>query len=173
MLTMRVDIVTIVIFYNRIAVATSPNKETALKHFKRADITEYFDAIVCRNVIKSGKYASDILLKASEFIGGRPSECLALEDSPNGIRSAFLTGLIPVIIPDLIEPTKEIIELLHAKLSSLNEVINLFDAKCIVYINMSIENLIINSQHLYIITNYVYLKVLSLTTDMKNHIINK
>jgi len=40
----------------RIAVATSPNKETSLKHFKRADITEYFDAIVCSNVIKSGKF---------------------------------------------------------------------------------------------------------------------
>lgn len=37
---------------------------------------------------------------------------------------------------------------------------------------MSIENLIINSQRFYTITNYGYLKVLSLTTDMENHIIN-
>lgn len=114
----------------KIAVATSSNKETALKHFKRANITEYFDAIVCGDMIKNSKPAPDIYLKASELLGCMPSECLALEDSPNGICSAFSAGLIPVMIPDLIEPTKEIIKLLHSKLMNLNEVINLLDSKC-------------------------------------------
>lgn len=114
----------------KIAIATSSNKETALKHFERAGIAEYFDAIVCGDMITNSKPAPDIYLKASELIGCMPSECLALEDSPNGIRSAFSAGLIPVMIPDLIEPTKEILELLHAKLLSLNEVINLLASKC-------------------------------------------
>ncbi|MDR3595165.1 HAD-IA family hydrolase [Clostridium sp.] len=114
----------------KIAVATSSNKETALNHFKRANITEFFDVIVCGDMIKNSKPAPDIYLKASELLGLMPSECLALEDSPNGIRSAFLAGLQPVMIPDLIEPTKEIIDLLHSKLANLNEVINLLDTKC-------------------------------------------
>lgn len=114
----------------KIAVATSSNKETALNHFKRTNITEYFDVIVCGDMIKNSKPAPDIYLKASELLGVMPSECLALEDSPNGIRSAFSAGLKPIMIPDLIEPTKEIIDLLHSKLANLNEVINLLDSKC-------------------------------------------
>lgn len=113
----------------KIAVATSSNKKTALNHFKRANLLEYFDVIVCGDMIKNSKPAPDIYLKASELLGFMPSECLALEDSPNGIRSAFSAGLKPVMIPDLIEPTKEIIKLLYFKLANLNEVINILDSK--------------------------------------------
>lgn len=113
----------------KIAVATSSNKKTALNHFKRANLSEYFDVIVCGDMIKNSKPAPDIYLKASELLGFMPSECLALEDSPNGIRSAFSAGLKPVMIPDLIEPTKEIIKLLYSKLANLNEVINILDSK--------------------------------------------
>lgn len=113
----------------KIAVTTSSNKKTALNHFKRANLSEYFDVIVCGDMIKNSKPAPDIYLKASELLGFMPSECLALEDSPNGIRSAFSAGLKPVMIPDLIEPTKEIIKLLYSKLANLNEVINILDSK--------------------------------------------
>lgn len=114
----------------KIAVATSSNKETALKHFKRAKILDYFDVIVCGDMIKNSKPAPDIYLKASELLGCHPVECLALEDSPNGICSAFSAGLIPVMIPDLIEPENEIIGMLHSRLVNLNEVITLLDSKC-------------------------------------------
>ena len=113
----------------KIAVATSSNKKTALNHFKRANLSEYFDVIVCGDMIENSKPAPDIYLKASELLGFMPSECLALEDSPNGIRSAFSAGLKPVMIPDLIEPTKEIIKLLYSKLANLNEVINILASK--------------------------------------------
>lgn len=81
-------------------------------------------------MIKNSKPAPDIYLKASELLGCHPVECLALEDSPNGIRSAFSAGLIPVMIPDLIEPENEIIGMLHSRLVNLNEVITLLDSKC-------------------------------------------
>ena len=113
----------------KIAVATSSNEEVALNHFKRATITEYFDVIVCGDMIENSKPAPDIYLRVSELLGVIPSECLALEDSPNGIRSAFSAQLKPIMIPDLIQPTEEILEMVYSKLTSLNEVIHLLNSK--------------------------------------------
>ncbi len=114
----------------KIAVATSSNKDVALKHFERANITEYFDVIVCGDMVENSKPAPDIYLKASEMLGVISSECLALEDSPNGIKSAFSAQLKPVMIPDLIEPTEEILGILHSKLTNLYEVIQLLSSNC-------------------------------------------
>jgi len=114
----------------KIAVATSSNEEVALSHFKRSNITEYFDVIVCGDMVKNSKPAPDIYLKASELLDVIPSECLALEDSPNGIKSAFSAQLKPVMIPDLIEPTEEILGILHSNLTNLYEVIQLLNSNC-------------------------------------------
>ena len=80
-------------------------------------------------MIENSKPAPDIYLKACELLGVIPSECLAIEDSPNGIRSAFSAELKPVMIPDLIQPTEEILEMVHSKLTNLNEVLHLLDSK--------------------------------------------
>lgn len=113
----------------KIAVATSSNKEVVLSHFERAKMAEYFDVIVCGDMIENSKPAPDIYLKASELLGISPSECLALEDSPNGIKSAFAANLVPIMIPDLIEPTEELLELLHCKLANLNEVVDFLNER--------------------------------------------
>ena len=113
----------------RLAVATSSSQKTVFSHFERVNIKEYFDVIVCGDMIKNSKPAPDIYLKACELLEVNPSECLALEDSPNGIRSAFSAGLKPVMIPDLIDPTDEILDMIHSKLLNLREVVNLLGAK--------------------------------------------
>ena len=38
----------------------------------------------------------------------RPEECLAIEDSPNGIRSAYEAGTRVVMVPDLTGPDEEL-----------------------------------------------------------------
>ena len=43
------------------------------------------------------------------FILGLPAnECLALEDSPNGVRSASSAGCVTVMVPDLTQPDEEL-----------------------------------------------------------------
>ena len=73
-------------------------------------------------MVTHGKPAPDIYLLAAERMGLEPAHCLALEDSPNGIRSAFAAGVNPVVIPDLVEPDEEILGKAVARLQSLAEV---------------------------------------------------
>ncbi|MCA6320246.1 MAG: HAD family phosphatase, partial [Phenylobacterium sp.] len=36
-----------------------------------------------------------------------PADCLALEDSHNGVRSAASAGMMTVMVPDMLAPTAE------------------------------------------------------------------
>ena len=51
--------------------------------------------------------APDIYLKAASELGVDPSECVAVEDSFNGIRSCYAAGYKPVMVPDRIQPDEE------------------------------------------------------------------
>ena len=50
----------------------------------------------------------EAILKAAERLGVAPRLCLALEDSYNGVRSAFAAGMMTIMVPDLHWPTTEI-----------------------------------------------------------------
>ena len=107
----------------RYTVATSTDRERTAYYFEKAGISGFFDEIVCGDMIVRGKPEPDIYLKAGSIMGLNPDECIALEDSPSGILSAFRAGMKPVMIPDLIEPDKETDKMLYAKLPSLLHVI--------------------------------------------------
>ena len=73
-------------------------------------------------MVERGKPEPDIYLRACEELGTEPSYTLAIEDSPNGIRSAFAAGLKPIMVPDLIAPSPEIEKLLYEKCGTLLDV---------------------------------------------------
>ena len=58
-----------------------------------------------------------------------PENCIAVEDSPNGIRSAHAAGLVPVMIPDLVEPTDEMRRLSHVILHDLSDLQSMIENK--------------------------------------------
>lgn len=60
-------------------------------------------------------------MKVSELLQVAPKFCVVLEDSYAGIRAAQAAGMIPIMVPDLIEPTDEIESLAHIVVPSLNE----------------------------------------------------
>ena len=107
----------------RRAVATSTRREHAMRYFSMAGITDRFDAVATGDMVQRGKPFPDVFLKACELLGEAPENCLALEDSLNGIRAAFNGGIQPFMVPDLVEPDAETLALLRGKGQTLRDVI--------------------------------------------------
>ena len=70
----------------------------------------------------AGKPDPEIYRTACEQMGVIPSRTLALEDSYNGIRSAYRAGMKVIMIPDLLEEDAPIKEFLYGKMESLQKV---------------------------------------------------
>ncbi len=103
-------------------VATSTKYARAMQKLRDAGLLDKFKAIVGGDQVKNGKPQPDIYLKAAAALGVAPVNCLALEDSENGVRSAFSAGMTVVQIPDLVEPSPDLRALGHHILGSLREV---------------------------------------------------
>ena len=58
-------------------------------------------------------------------IGLPADDCLVLEDSFNGVRAGHAAGAVTVMVPDLAEPTQEILGLCHRCCHDLHEVLAL------------------------------------------------
>ncbi|MCI8899923.1 MAG: HAD family phosphatase [Lachnospiraceae bacterium] len=104
------------------AVATATPIELTLQHLDAIGVRDQFDRIVSAKQVANGKPAPDVYLYACEQIGEKPSDCIAVEDSPNGIRSAYAAGCRPVMVPDLTQPDAEIRPLLYAVAESLADI---------------------------------------------------
>lgn len=111
----------------KMAVATASDMERTEKYLTRAGLLSYFDKIVCAFMVESGKPAPDIYEKAAEELGEKPMQCIALEDSPNGILAAYRAGCIPIMVPDLDEPDEDTKEILFAKKENLLQVIDVLE----------------------------------------------
>ena len=72
--------------------------------------------------MKNSKPQPDIYLLASEKLGLKPCECIAVEDSPNGVRSAVNAGCKTVMIPDLTPCTEDLKKDLFAICNDLTEI---------------------------------------------------
>jgi beta-phosphoglucomutase-like phosphatase (HAD superfamily) len=104
------------------AVVTSTRSGTALKMLDNAGIINYFEFVIGGDQIVLGKPNPEIYLKACERFKVEPGDCLALEDSENGVRSALAAGLTVIQIPDLIQPSSEVKTFGHQIMKSLLEV---------------------------------------------------
>ena len=82
------------------AVATATPIELALQYLGRIGVKDQFDRIVSAKQVAHGKPAPDVYLYACGQIGEDPADCVAVEDSPNGIRAAYAAGCRPVMVPD-------------------------------------------------------------------------
>ena len=67
---------------------------------ERTGITTYFDAVSDGNNITKSKPDPEVFLKAAEYIGLLPCECLVIEDAHAGIEAAKAGGFTAVAIGD-------------------------------------------------------------------------
>ena len=56
------------------------------------------------------------------MLGVEPADCLALEDSHNGVRAAASAGMMTIMVPDLLEATDEMHALCVRIAGDLHEV---------------------------------------------------
>ena len=83
----------------RTAVVTSSNHPKMQNVFRtHPEFTALFDRIVTSEDIAHSKPAPDCYLKAAELLGVDPADCLAFEDSFNGLRSAMDAGTTVVAV---------------------------------------------------------------------------
>lgn len=106
------------------AVATATDLERTEKYLKSVDLLKYFDKIVCGTMVENGKPEPDIYLKAAKELKLSPESCIALEDSPNGILAAYRAGCMPVMVPDLDQPSEETKKMLFGLEEDLLKVID-------------------------------------------------
>lgn len=109
------------------AVATATDPERTQRYLGSLDRLRYFDQIVCASMVENGKPAPDIYIEAAARLQVPPAECMALEDSPNGILSAFRAGMKPVFVPDLTGPDEDTRKLLYGCVDHLSRVIELLE----------------------------------------------
>ena len=106
----------------KIALATSTERKRTEMLLTLSGTKKYFDIIICGDEIVNGKPDPEIFLKTSQKVNCLPENCIVLEDSKNGIIAAYRAGMLPVMVPDIIEPGKEIEAMLFKKFNSLKEV---------------------------------------------------
>lgn len=111
------------------AVCTATDFERTKKYLESVEVFDKFDDFVCGNMVARGKPAPDIYEYACKKLGLEPCECIALEDSPNGVISAAVAGLAPIMVPDLTKPSADIKPLLFAECESLDKVVDILSKK--------------------------------------------
>ena len=103
----------------KIALASSTRQQVVTDELRDAGIIEYFDRIICGDMVSRSKPAPDIFLKACEELNITPSDSYAIEDSYNGIRAAHAGGLHPIMVPDLLPADEEMQSLAEIVLPNL------------------------------------------------------
>lgn len=104
------------------ALATANDFERTKGYLTRLGLFDHFDKIICADMVKEGKPSPDIYSYACQQLGLEPQRCLAVEDSPNGVTSAYLAGCKVVMVPDLTQPDQELSKKLYACIPSLMDI---------------------------------------------------
>ena len=105
-----------------VALASSTRRDIVRQELSDAGLLQFFDQVICGDMVSKSKPAPDIFLKAAHELGAEAPDCCVIEDSYNGIRAAHAAGMRPVMVPDLLPPSEEIRSLCETVLPSLNEV---------------------------------------------------
>lgn len=111
-----------------LAVATSTASPFAEERLTLAGIIDSFETVVTRSDVTRPKPDAEPYRLAAERLGLDSRDCVAVEDSPNGLRAAAAAGMMALLVPDLIAATAETEALATAVLPDLAAVGALIEA---------------------------------------------
>lgn len=92
----------------KVALASSTRREVVTQELRDGGLLDYFDAVICGDMVARSKPEPDIFLKACEVLGVAPEHAVGIEDSYNGMRALAAAGITAIMVPDLKQPIDEI-----------------------------------------------------------------
>ena len=105
-----------------LALATSTARELACIKLHNAGLAHYFDHVVGGDQVSQGKPHPEIYLRAASILNVSPQDCIAFEDSENGVRAALAANMSVVQVPDLVEPSRVLRSRGHRIVASLCDI---------------------------------------------------
>ena len=78
--------------------------------------------MVTADEVVSGKPSPDLFLLAAHKLGVANTSCLVLEDAETGILAAHRAAMQVYVVPDLKQPSPNILQLTHGSFFTLTEV---------------------------------------------------
>lgn len=93
-----------------IGLASSTKKSSVENLLTNAGIRQYFKVLATGDMVTHSKPDPEIYLMACRELQVNPQDTYAVEDSFNGIRSAYAAGLKPLMVPDMLMPDEEMKE---------------------------------------------------------------
>jgi len=111
-----------------LAIATSSGLTKANKKLTNAGLLDYFQVVMTGDQVEHSKPHPEIYLKAADGLGMDPTQCLALEDSDNGVRAAHAANMLVYQIPDLVQPSAEVRALGNQIIPSMTHMHKIFAA---------------------------------------------
>ena len=109
--------------------ATSSDLHLAEALTEGKDVKKYFSHLITAEDVVHGKPDPEVFLISAKKAGVSPEKTVVFEDSFNGIRAAHSAGTFPIMVPDKLKPTEEILKLVYKKFDNLLEVLNYFKGK--------------------------------------------
>jgi HAD superfamily hydrolase (TIGR01509 family) len=82
-----------------LAIASSSTPETIDAELDGIGMSDVFSLRVSVVQVSRAKPAPDVYLRTAEILGKRPQSCLAIEDSPAGVRAAKAASMTCVAVP--------------------------------------------------------------------------
>lgn len=113
------------------AIATATDLERTYKYLDKVGLRKYFDQIISASMVTEGKPSPDIYQYTCGQLGFAPEECMAVEDSPNGVLSAWKAGCKVVMVPDQTQPDEQLQKCLYGCVESLEEIKRFFGEEAV------------------------------------------
>jgi HAD superfamily hydrolase (TIGR01509 family) len=105
-----------------LGLASSSNREAIDLVLAESGLDRYFGAAVSSEEVGRGKPAPDVYLEAARRLDFSAPECVAIEDSENGIRSAHAAGMPVIALPNReFAPPADVLALADRVLDSMAE----------------------------------------------------
>lgn len=104
------------------AITTSASMERAKSNLERLNLYHRFARVVQGSDVPTCKPEPEIYLYGAAQLGVPAENCIALEDSPAGILSAWRAGCMPIMVPDQDQPDEETRTRLFARADTLLDV---------------------------------------------------